>query len=509
MLSVDTEKLINEYLNDLIKKDKNINISKLKLRLWDHINYIANENNEELNEDTIKEIISKIASLKTIDDSKFSIKYDWFLNSIVDNDLCAKCGSCSIVCPNNIIVFEEKPFLKEECLRKGNGMCKEVCPRLISGSYDIKTRLNSFEEYYYGSTNINGQSGGVVTKFLQKLLDLDEIDGAVVIGGNHWKPSSMIITNSDDLTNINKSTKKSKYSVSSLNAIKKAGKIGLEKIAVVGLPCQIAGLRNLEFHEIISKHEAERGKNGKSAKLPKIEYLLGLFCSEKFEYNEILDKLDIDIDKVKKFDVNGSYFIAYSDDGEYKIKLSDINASPGCLMCKDFDGELADISFGEKGSPKGYTTVIIRTEKGKRIKDIINLYIGVDLKKIDFMRNFKNKRFKKEVLRRENEKEFNSYYYIWSHGGVGMGQKGKAYVRFRTPIGGYYDADILIRISEISKKYNGIIKLTSREEIEIQNIALNQVEDLLEDIKDCKLINGTEGPFVRSIMSCPEKNVAY
>ena len=505
MLSVDNEKLINECLDDLIKKDNNINISKLKLRLWDYINYIAKENQDELTTETIKEIVSKIANLKTIEDAKPHIKYDWFLNSIVDNDLCAKCGSCSIVCPNNLIGFDEKPFLNEECLRKGNGMCKEVCPRIISGSYDIRTRLNLSEEYYYGSTNVKGQSGGVVTKFLQILLDLGEIDGAVVIGSSHWKPASMIITSSKDLTDINKSTKKSKYSVSSLNAVREVGEMGLEKIAVVGLPCQIAGLRNLQYHSIISKHEAERGKNGKAAKLPKIEYLLGLFCTEKFGHDEILDKLEVDIDKVKKFDVNGPYFKAYTDDEEYKIKLSDINPSPGCLMCRDFDAELADISFGEKGSPKGYTTVVIRSEKGKRIKDLMNLYTGVDLERIDFMKSFKNKRFNKEVLKRAREKAFNSFYYIWGHGGVGMGRKGKAYVRFRTPIGGYYDADTLIRISEVAKKYNGIIKLTSREEIEIQNVALNQVEDLLEDVKDEDLINGTEGPLVRSIMSCPGK----
>lgn len=34
-------------------------------------------------------------------------------------------------------------------------------------------------------------------------------------------------------------------------------------------------------------------------------------------------------------------------------------------MCRDFDAELADISFGEKGSPKGYTTVVIKSEKEK------------------------------------------------------------------------------------------------------------------------------------------------
>lgn len=172
---------------------------------------------------------------------------------------------------------------------------------------------------------------------------------------------------------------------------------------------------------------------------------------------------------------------------------------------RDFDAELSDISFGEKGSPKGYSTVVIRTEKGEIIKDYFDFNDDVDIKEIDFMMDFKEKRFQKEIAHRKETGKSNSYYYLWRFGGVGMGQKGKAYLRFRTTIGGYYDADLLMKISAIAKKYDGIIKLTSREEIEIQGINLDDVEDIVADCDDLPLMNGTEGPLVRSLMSCPGK----
>lgn len=322
----------------------------------------------------------------------------------------------------------------------------------------------------------------------------------------------MLVTNSKDLLNVHKmdidSTPKSKYSISSLNALIKAGEMGFEKIAVVGLPCQVAGLRNIQYHQYIAKHGAERGWNGRPSKIPKIEYVLGLFCTEKFEYSKILDKINnlgINIDDVVKFDVKGPNFIVSTDSKDFEIKLSDIEPSPGCLMCRDFDAELSDISFGEKGSPKGYSTVVIRTEKGEIIKDYFDFNDDVDIKEIDFMRDFKEKRFQKEISHRKETGKSNSYYYLWRFGGVGMGQKGKAYLRFRTTIGGYYDADLLMKISAIAKKYDGIIKLTSREEIEIQGINLDDVEDIVADCDDLPVMNGTEGPLVRSLMSCPGK----
>lgn len=500
MLTVDVENLINKCINDFLKENNSIDITSLKLKVWDIAKSLS-ENNE-INEDIINKVLNDLNLLN----QDISINRDWALNEIVDTNLCAKCGTCSVVCPNNLINFNERPFISQDCLRKGNGMCMEVCPRTIAGSYDVRNRLNSFEEYYYAKSDIEGQSGGVVTKLLQCLLDDGEIDGAIVIGANEWKPVSMIITSSEGLTD-NNNTSKSKYAISSLQAIRKAGDMGLEKIAVVGLPCQVAGLRNIQYHKYISKHGAERGKNGKPAKIPEIKYVFGLFCTEKFEYAELVDKvnsLDISMDDVCKCDVKGKNFIISTKDKDYPISLKDINASSGCLMCRDFDAELADISFGDKGSPEGFSTIVIRTDKGKIIEKYFDLHDDVKLEEIQFMRDFKKKRFNREVSRRKDNDEYNSYYYIWQHGGVGSAQNNKVYVRFRTTIGGYYDPETLMKVSEVAKKFNAKIKLTSREEVEIQDVDLCDVEDLVAEFEnDDILINGTEGPLFRSIMSCP------
>jgi coenzyme F420 hydrogenase subunit beta len=37
------------------------------------------------------------------------------------------------------------------------------------------------------------------------------------------------------------------------------------------------------------------------------------------------------------------------------------------LVCPDFSAEFSDISFGGLGSPDGYTTVLIRSERGKMV----------------------------------------------------------------------------------------------------------------------------------------------
>lgn len=504
MLTVNDENIINKCLNEFLRENKSIDVLDLKLKIWDAANLMSD--NGEITEEIVKDILSDFASV----DNAPSVVHEWELNKrVVQTDLCARCGTCSVVCPNDLVKFNERPFILEECLRKGNGMCLEVCPRQIAGSYDVRNRLNSFEEYYYAKSNIEGQSGGVVTKLLQNLLDDGEIDGAVVIGANDWKPISVIVTTSEGLFDFNKNvdTSKSKYAISSLQAIRKAGEMGLERIAVVGLPCQVAGLRNIQFHPFISKHGAERGRDGKPAKIPKIEYIFGLFCTEKFEYSQLVDKvksLDISMDDVVKCDVKGKNFIISTENEDYPIGLDEIDSSVGCLMCNDFDAELADISFGDKGSPDGYSTIVVRTDKGRIIEKYFDLHSDVKVSEIEFMRNFKLNRFDMEVENRKQAGEPNSYYYIWKHGGVGAASNGQAYLRFRTTIGGYYEPMELIRIAEVANKYNAKIKLTSREEIEIQEIDLADVEDIVAEFEDDSvLINGTEGPLFRSIMACP------
>ena len=40
-----------------------------------------------------------------------------------------------------------------------------------------------------------------------------------------------------------------------------------------------------------------------------------------------------------------------------------------CRDCRDFTNRLADVSLGGVGSPEKWTTVLIRTERGKKVFD--------------------------------------------------------------------------------------------------------------------------------------------
>ncbi|WP_421078131.1 Coenzyme F420 hydrogenase/dehydrogenase, beta subunit C-terminal domain [Methanothermococcus sp. Ax23] len=428
--------------------------------------------------------------------------YEWKLNEIVDNGLCAKCGTCVVVCPNNLLAFEDTPKLTDECLRKGHGMCYDVCPRVSSGKYQIKIRENFKEEYFYGKGDVEGQDGGVVSTFLKYLLKNKKIDGAIVVGDECWKPVSLIVQNPDDI----EKAAKSKYAISTLDALREAGEMGIEKVAVVGLPCQIAGLRKLQYFPYLAKYDGELGKNGKLAKLPKIEYLIGLLCTEKFEYDglkETLAKNNINIEDVKKFDIKKGKLIVITEDEEYKIPLKDIEMNAGCKMCRDFDAEMADVSVGCVGSPDGYSTVIIRTEKGEEIKNAVELKEGVDLDAIEKLRELKLNRFKKELERRKENNEKISFYWVADYAGVGKRADGTHFLRIRAKPAGWYSIDEVKEIVKIAEKYNGKIKMTNRGAFEIHNISPFDAEDMALELAEKDLLTGSEGPLVRATLACP------
>lgn len=508
MLTIDNEKLINKYIDQLINEKYDINneefITELKMRIWDRANALAQNRDEEFTPDFIKEIVDTIGNIEEFVKQPSDFKYEWKLNKIVDEDICAKCGTCSIVCPNSIIDFTNHPELKEQCLRDGNGMCQEVCPRVSTGAHQIKIRANFLdnEKYYYGKGNVKGQSGGVVTTFLQGLINDNKIDGAIVVGDDHWKPVSLIVTDSEGLIDATKS----KYTISSLQAVREAGEMGLERVAVVALPCQVSGLRKIQYYQYLAKHSEERGKNGKPAKLPKIEYIIGLFCTGKFDYEELLKILkekNIDINNVTKFNVEGPNFIISTANEDIKVKISDINTSSGCLMCRDFDANMADVSIGEKGSPEENSTIVIRTEKGKEINNYIDLKEGVKVEEIDKLKEFKEKRFQKEIQRREEEKQYNSYYYNGDYGGVGQGQQGLNFIRCRANPAGFYDADLVTKVAQITSKFEGKVKFTNRGELELHEIKPKFVEPMVYELRELGLTNGGEGPLVRSTLACP------
>jgi coenzyme F420 hydrogenase subunit beta len=84
----------------------------------------------------------------------------------------------------------------------------------------------------------------------------------------------------------------------------------------------------------------------------------------------VKDKLSLDLERVRKFDIKGKEFLVYDDKGNsYGIPLDEIKRyeSEGCSVCVDYTAELADISVGSVGSEEGWSTVFARTKTGEEI----------------------------------------------------------------------------------------------------------------------------------------------
>jgi coenzyme F420 hydrogenase subunit beta len=105
-----------------------------------------------------------------------------------------------------------------------------------------------------------------------------------------------------------------------------------------------------------------------------IKYCFGLFCMENFSFNDIQlrhleKKYGFDLAQVTKVNVKEDFFIYLEEGRVIHIPFEEIDsiARPACLVCPDFSAEFSDISFGGLGSPEGYTTVLLRSERGKMV----------------------------------------------------------------------------------------------------------------------------------------------
>ncbi len=206
------------------------------------------------------------------------------------------------------------------------------------------------------------QDGGIVSTIFIYGLENRLLDGVIVSdnGGNFYTIPKVATTPEEVLEAAG-----TKYSISpNISVLKKAAReYGCEKIGVVGTPCQIRATRKLIKYPVGFRHIAD-----------KIALLIGIFCMENFPYEGlkiIVEELcGVKMDDVVKLDIGKGKFWVYTRWGETKaIKLKETHAfeSSACHICTDYTAELADISTGSVGSPDGWSTVIIRTEKGEEI----------------------------------------------------------------------------------------------------------------------------------------------
>ncbi len=303
-------------------------------------------------------------------------------------NFCGKCGGCVAFCsastlgalevgPDGMPVFADE----EKCLKCG--ICYMICPNIHDLDEELKKKtrwappIGPIRDLVSAQTTnpTVGEKctdGGVVTSLLLYLLDNHMIDGALVSrsdGPFHRGP--MLATSGEEIVSASGSHYDESFSVVKLGSqystyspamqeLKSLRKGLIDRVAMVGTPCQIHTVRKMQVLGIIPSDV--------------IKYYFGLFCMENFSFDDIQlahleKKYGFDLSQVSKINVKEDFFIYLTNGRMIHIPFEEIDsiARPACLVCPDFSAEYSDISFGGLGSPEGYTTVLIRSERGKMV----------------------------------------------------------------------------------------------------------------------------------------------
>jgi coenzyme F420 hydrogenase subunit beta len=175
-----------------------------------------------------------------------------------------------------------------------------------------------------------------------------------------------------------------------------------KKTAMVGTPCQIIAARKMDSYQDYL---------GESP----VDLKIGLFCMENFSYSymkKLLKEYDVDMKDVVECRVEKGYaWFFLTEDRLVKIPLDEAKtcSRKSCNICMDFTSELSDLSVGSVGSEDGWSTVVVRTEKGLKLLEGAeeDKYVQTkpmtesELKLIERLANKKKKDNKEEITKRE------------------------------------------------------------------------------------------------------------
>jgi len=349
-----------------------------------------------------------ITKLKMIDYLQCDISsfgFQELYDLVISKNNCINCGTCLSICPR-IGINQNKPILID--YDPGCSLCFKYCPRtffpkklfekeIFNENIQKDSLIGNFKKVILAKSTDdkileNSQNGGVVTTLLCHALNEGLIDGVIMAAKDeNWEPKPFIARTTEEIL----SAAGSVYAMVPTLSIYKdvVDKFKIEKLAFVGLPCQIQAVRKLQIWPPLSN---EYGK---------FKLIIGLFCSSNYSYDSLHNIVEnlvrVSISEVKKFDVSKGKFIVYLKNGSSKaipIKSANKYHYSSCKYCKDYTAEFADISVGSLGTPSDdWNSVIVRSDVGKNIfNELLTQGKIVESNKIDLLR-IKNASKKKKL----------------------------------------------------------------------------------------------------------------
>jgi coenzyme F420 hydrogenase subunit beta len=303
--------------------------------------------------------------------------YEMLNELVINPGKCVGCAACVSICPVDVFDYvDEIPVDARADACVNCVLCAEVCPVLRPADNDmqdfIDLKVPSIDEGYgpyayglYARSTDPGildkcQDGGIVSAIILHQMEEGKIKGAIL--GDVYPDNRQVGLHKLAMTRadvLNCAASRYTYSPNTL-ALQEAMQKDIGPLAVVGVPCQIDGVRLQQNSSIRLNVSAWYQKN--------IVLTFGLFCSESFT-NESIDKLGEiigeDPSTIENINIKGKVVIRLTNKEIKTVSLKKYRewARPACLYCLDYGAENADIGAGGIGLD-GWTYTLIRTKRG-------------------------------------------------------------------------------------------------------------------------------------------------
>jgi coenzyme F420 hydrogenase subunit beta len=302
---------------------------------------------------------------------------DLLMDEVVAPGRCIGCASCITICPADVFDYVDEQAVDtraDACVYCV--LCADVCPVLRPPDNDLKNFLDfkapatddGYGAYSYGVYSratdpdiaARCQDGGMVSALIVHGLESGALNGAIlgdVLPDDRQIGRHKLALDRDDVLSC--AASRYTYSPNTL-ALQEAMHRDIKPLAVVGVPCQVDGVR-LQQHSSIRLAMADWYREN-------IALTFGLFCSESFTHESIqkfAEIVECDPKEIQNINIKGKV-VARLDSGEERVislkKYRDF-ARPACLYCLDYAAENCDIGGGGIGID-GWTYSLIRTERG-------------------------------------------------------------------------------------------------------------------------------------------------
>jgi len=302
------------------------------------------------------------------------------LREVVKQGVCCSCGACAASCtPNSIAFTGEEPALVGPCWVCE--ACYYQCPRT---GLDIP----AIEKMAFGTTRTgddelgvsvgmySGRStdpdilrratdGGCVTSLLVHALESKTADScvtSVLSIAPPWRPKAHVALSREQV--LEAAGTKYTPSQTLLGLGSAAHEYGKRRVVVVGLPCEVQAIRKMQMQPW-----------GMAQVSSRVALAIGLFCHGNFSYNSFIEgyvrsEKGVDPGTITGMRISEGYLHLFKGEEEMlKAPVKEFSGSRrgACNVCTDFASELADISVGRIGSPRGWNTVITRSEAGEKL----------------------------------------------------------------------------------------------------------------------------------------------